>query len=308
MVLVGRDAQAVTGNLETEGQLRYLRTYPLEERYAHVVGYKPVTGEATGIEQFEDKFLAGTADTLFVDRLWDLFTEEKRPGGNVLTTLSAPAQQAAYEELRDNQVGAAKGAVVALTLAPVRSRRWCPCPASIPTRWSRTTPRRREAYQELEQHPDRPLRNRALAERYPPGSVFKVIDAAAALERGYTPTTLIPAGPTYQHPETTHVIRNAAPSICPEAQVSLIDALTESCNTGFARLAVELGADVIAETARAFGFDDPLTVDVWTGTACRWRRAAPAPSSVTTASTMVLWSRSPGSVRRTSRSPRSKGR
>lgn len=262
LVLVGRDAQAVTGNLDTEGQLRYLRTYPLEERYAHVVGYKPVSGEATGIEQFEDKFLAGTADTLFVDRLWDLFTEEKRPGGNVLTTLSAPAQQAAYEELRDNQVGAAKGAVVAIDPRTGAIQALVSMPSFDPNPLvAHDTEAAQAAYRELEQDPDRPLRNRALAERYPPGSVFKVIDAAAALEHGYTPTTLIPAGPTYQHPETTHVINNAAPSICPEAQVTLIDALTESCNTGFARLAVELGADVIAETSRAFGFEDPeLTV------------------------------------------------
>ena len=164
--------------------------------------------------------------------------------------------------MRDNQVGAAKGAVVAIDPRTGAIQAMVSMPSFDPNPLvAHDTKAAREAYQELEQHPDRPLRNRALAERYPPGSVFKVIDAAAALERGYTPTTLIPAGPTYQHPETTHVIRNAAPSICPEAQVSLIDALTESCNTGFARLAVELGADVIAETARAFGFDDPeLTV------------------------------------------------
>src|SRR5690606_12830090 len=61
LILVGRDAQAVTGNVETDGRLRYQRTYPLAERYAHVVGYKPVNGEATGIEWSEDEFLAGTA-------------------------------------------------------------------------------------------------------------------------------------------------------------------------------------------------------------------------------------------------------
>lgn len=262
LILVGRDAQAVTGNVETEGRLRYQRTYPLAERYAHVVGYRPVNGEAAGIERFENEFLAGNADTLFVDRLRDLFTEDSTPGGNVLTTLSAPAQQTAYEELRDNHVGARRGAVVALDPRTGAVQALVSMPSFNPNPLASHDGAEAEAaYQELTEDPDQPLRNRALSERYPPGSVFKIIDAAAALERGYTPQTEIPAGRTYQHPETTHVINNAGPSICPEAEVTLIEALTESCNTGFARLAVDLGADAIAQTAEAFGFgDDELTV------------------------------------------------
>jgi len=262
LILVGRDAQAVTGNVETDGRLRYQRTYPLAERYAHVVGYKPVNGEATGIEWSEDEFLAGTADTLFVDRLRDLFTDDRTPGGNVLTTLSAPAQQTAYEELRDNHVGARRGAVVALDPRTGAIQALVSLPSFDPNPLASHDPEEAQAaYRELDDHPDEPLRNRALGERYPPGSVFKIITAAAALERGLTPQSRIPAGPIYRHPETTHEIENAAPSVCPEREVTLIDALTESCNTGFAQLAVELGAEAIGETARAFGFGDPeLTV------------------------------------------------
>ena len=262
LILVGRDAQAVTGNVETDGRLRYQRTYPLAERYAHVVGYKPVNGEATGIEWFENEFLAGTADTLFVDRLRDLFTEDSTPGGNVLTTLSAPAQQTAYEELRDNRVGARRGAVVALDPRTGAVQALVSMPSFDPNPLASHDPDEVEAaYQELDEDPDKPLRNRALSERYPPGSVFKIIDAAAALERGYTPQTAIPAGRTYQHPETTHVINNAAPSVCPEPEVTLIEALTESCNTAFAQLGVRYGAAELKEKARQFGFEDEdLTV------------------------------------------------
>jgi peptidoglycan glycosyltransferase len=52
------------------------------------------------------------------------------------------------------------------------------------------------------------------------------------------------------------VIRNAAPSICPERQVTLKEALTESCNTGFAELGVKLGGEVLKKKARDFGFED----------------------------------------------------
>jgi peptidoglycan glycosyltransferase len=116
------------------------------------------------------------------------------------------------------------------------------------------------AYDELDADPGQPLRNRALAERYHPGSVLKVIVAAAALQRGYAPDTMIPAGPSYQAPETSHQIRNAAPSICPQNEVTLAVALRDSCNTGFAQLGVALGAGALSETAQEFGFGDEALV------------------------------------------------
>ncbi len=113
-----------------------------------------------------------------------------------------------------------------------------------------------QAYQELEEDPAQPLRNRALSETYHPGSVFKVIDSAAALQNGYTPDSSIPAGPVYQPPQTTHEIRNAASSICPQDEVTLAVALRDSCNTGYAQLGVELGGEVLRETAQSFGLGD----------------------------------------------------
>jgi peptidoglycan glycosyltransferase len=257
LVLTGRDAQPATGNMETTGQLKFRRTYPEEGRWAHVVGYKPVNLASTGIEAFENDFLAGTSDALFVDRLRDLFTGRRTPGGNVVTTLSRPAQQTAFEELAGNGTGTDRGAVVALdprtgaVQALVSRPSFDPNPLA-----SHDTSQAQEAYEELDADPDQPLRNRALAETYHPGSVFKVIDTAAALQRGYSPGTSIPAGPSYQAPQTTHVIRNAAASICPQAQVTLAVALRDSCNTGFAQLGVELGAAALGQTAQEFGFGD----------------------------------------------------
>jgi peptidoglycan glycosyltransferase len=89
----------------------------------------------------------------------------------------------------------------------------------------------------------------------PPGSTFKVVVAAAALQNGYTKETEIPAGSSYRPPTSGSDIRNAAPSICPESKVTLNEALTESCNTGFAQLGVKLGAEAVKNTARQFGFE-----------------------------------------------------
>jgi penicillin-binding protein A len=261
-IVVGRDTQPATGSAETSGQLKFLRTYPEEGRWAHIVGYKPVNLAATGIEAFENEFLAGTSDVLFVDRLRDLFTGSRTPGGNVLTTLSRPAQQTAFEELRDNNTGTNRGAVVALDPRTGALQALVSMPSFDPNPLaSHSTEEAEAAYNELDSDPNQPLRNRALAETYHPGSVFKVIDSAAALQRGYSPGTSIPAGPNYQPPQTSHVIRNAAASICPQDEVTLAVALRDSCNTGFARLGVELGAGALRDTAQAFGFaDDGLAI------------------------------------------------
>ncbi|MEV4535718.1 penicillin-binding protein 2 [Asanoa sp. NPDC049518] len=253
VIEAGRTALATSK--PTDGELKYIRQYPADETYAHVVGYNPVNLAATGIERSEDEFLAGTSDALVADRISDLWTGEKTPGGSVLLSLSKRAQETAFKEMTNNRVGADKGAAVAINPRTGAVQALVSMPSFDPNPLvSHDTNAAEAAFDKLDSDPDKPLINRALAETYPPGSTFKVIDAAAALENGYTQQTQIPAGPVYRAPTSGTDIRNAAASICPESQVTLREALTESCNTGFAQLAVALGADKIKDEARKFGF------------------------------------------------------
>jgi peptidoglycan glycosyltransferase len=253
VIEAGRTALATSK--PTDGELKYVRQYPFDETYAHVVGYNPVNLAATGIEKTEDEFLAGTSDALVADRISDLWTGEKTPGGSVLLSLSKRAQETAFKEMTNNRVDASKGAAVALDPKTGAVQALVSMPSFDPNPLvSHDTDAAEAAYDKLEKDPNKPLINRALGETYPPGSTFKVIDTAAALESGYTKDTKIPAGSVYRAPTSGTDIRNAAASICPESEVTLGEALTESCNTGFAQLAGALGADKIKDEAKRFGF------------------------------------------------------
>ncbi|SBT53499.1 peptidoglycan D,D-transpeptidase FtsI family protein [Micromonospora narathiwatensis] len=253
---------AVAISKDTGGKLRFQRTYPGGETYAHVLGYKPVNNADTGIERLENEFLAGTSDQLIGDRIKDMFTGEQTGGGNVLLTLSKRAQETAYKQLGDNQVGAKRGAAIAIDPRTGAVQALVSMPSFDPNPLtSHDTTAAGAAYNKLEQDPNRPLANRALSETLPPGSTFKIVVAAAALENGVTKETEIPAGPSWTPPTAGRPIKNAAASICPTAQVTLMEAVTKSCNTGFAQLGVRLGADKVKEKARQFGFEqDDLTV------------------------------------------------
>lgn len=248
---------ALATSKETDGQLKFLRTYPKGQEYAHVLGYKPVNLGETGIEASENAFLSGESDQLFADRVKDLFTGDQTGGGNVLLSLSRRAQETAFKELSNNRLDVPKGAAVAINPATGGIQALVSLPSFDPNPLvSHDAKAAQDAYNKLLAEKDGPLRNRALSEVLPPGSTFKVIDAAAALESGIGKNTRIPAGSSYTAPTSGTPIRNAVPSICPESQVTLIEALTESCNTGFAQLAVRLGAEKIKEKARQFGFED----------------------------------------------------
>ncbi|GAA1609226.1 peptidoglycan D,D-transpeptidase FtsI family protein [Catellatospora bangladeshensis] len=246
----------------TKGNLKYLRSYPNGAAYAHVIGYKPVNGAATGIEQLENDFLSGTSDKLFADRLRDIFTGSYTAGGNVTLTLSKTAQDTAYKELTGNKVGAKSGAVIALDpntgaiLAMTSFPSFDPNPLV-----AHDTGKAAAAYNKVAGQAGNPLLNRALQETYPPASTFKVLVSAAALENGNNPDTPLQAGPGYQAPGTTHVIKNATSGTCPESQITLKEALTVSCNTAYARLGVELGSQRLNDTVRRWGYyDDDLRI------------------------------------------------
>ena len=257
---VGGTAYALSK--ETGGKLKFLRTYPGGATYAHVLGYKPVNLAETGIERTENDFLAGTSDQLIANRVKDMFTGDETGGGNVLLTLSKRAQDTAFKQLQDNQVGAKRGAAIAIDPRTGAVQALVSMPSFDPSPLaSHDTNEASAAYNKLEKDPDRPLANRALAETLPPGSTFKIVVAAAALESGLSKETRIPAGQSWTPPTSGQPIKNAADSICPQDQVTLIQAVTESCNTGFAQLGVKLGADKVKEKARQFGFEqDDLTV------------------------------------------------
>jgi peptidoglycan glycosyltransferase len=239
----------------TADELKYLRTYPGSTEYAHIVGYRPVQGSATGIEKLEDAWLSGNADAQVADRWLGLITGEQSAGGIVQSTLLPSVQDAAMKQLAANNNHVTMGAAVALDpktgaiLASVSMPSFDPNPLA-----SHSSGAAQKVYNQLNADPTKPLLNRAFQERYPPGSTFKVIDSAVALSNGLTPDTAITGGDTYSPPDTTHIIKNASGENCPD-QLSLIDALTISCNTAFSRLCVEqLGAKKIGDMAKAFGF------------------------------------------------------
>jgi len=249
----------IAQSVPTNDQLKYLRQYPLNPlAYAPITGYKPVSGLATNIERAEDPFLSGNADALFTERLRAMFTGAKTSGGNVLLTIMKSAQEKAYDDLVHNNLGVKNGAAVALDPASGAILAMATTPSYDPNQITvHDATAAQNAFEQLNKDKNQPLLNRATQNTFPPGSTMKVIISAAALSSGsYTPQTLIDAGPNYTPVAGGgFTIHNAHPSICPDPQITLILALTQSCNTGFAKLGVTLGSGKVKAMAQAFGFE-----------------------------------------------------
>jgi peptidoglycan glycosyltransferase len=248
IVVAGKEIALST---PTEGRLKYLRTYPQGPLYAGVTGYYSLVYGNTGLERAENDLLSGSDDRLVLRRLADMFTGRDPAGGDVVTTLDPAVQQAAMSGLEG-----VTGAVVALDPSTGAILGLASTPSYDPNPLSSHDPDEIRAYRE--QLTDDQLTNQAIEQRYSPGSIFKVVVAAAALASGdYTPETPVPAPDVLTLPGTSTTMKNFNGSSCNGgADQPLIDALTISCNTAFAQLGVDLGEDRLRETAEAFGIND----------------------------------------------------
>ncbi|GIF11573.1 peptidoglycan D,D-transpeptidase FtsI family protein [Actinoplanes teichomyceticus] len=245
---------ALAQNKATDDTLKYLRVYPKKDIYAPVLGYKPVNLGTVGIEESENDFLSGESDKLFADRISDMFTGEDTGGGNVVLSLNTKAQEVAWKQMTNNERGAKKGAAIALDPRTGAVQALVSMPSYNPNQLvTHDTQAAARAYRELNADKDNPMLNRALSQTLPPGSAFKVIVSAAALQSGYGVDTELPAGNVYREGGAT--VHNSEDEVCPAGDVTLKEALTESCNTGYAKLGVKLGADKVKATAKAFGFE-----------------------------------------------------
>jgi peptidoglycan glycosyltransferase len=253
-IVVGSGASrtAVARSVATDDALKYLRIYPGGAGYAPVTGFASLVYGFTGLERLEDEVLSGDDPRLLVRRLSDYITGRKVAGGSILLTLDPAAQRAAYRGLAGKV-----GAVVALDPRTGAILAMASRPSYDPTLRSTRRPKRiRDVCDRVVADPQDPLVNRAVERTYPPGSTFKLITTAAALQAGYTPSRRIPSPTVLDLPGTTADLGNFGGERCGNGRsTTLADALRISCNTAFGALGMSLGQSRLHSQAEAFGFD-----------------------------------------------------
>jgi peptidoglycan glycosyltransferase len=250
-ILVG--GHPVTGSRATHSQLKYVRTYTDGPLYAPVTGFASQTYGATLLEAAEDDVLSGTADQLIALPLWNAVTRRQQPGGDVRTTINPAAQRAAYRGL-----GGRKGAVAALDPATGRILALVSTPSYDPGDIAGTGPAATTAWSGLLDDPDQPMVNRALRQTYPPGSTFKTVTAIAALTSGTITDVDEPTDSPDPYPlpgSTVRLTNESSTEACRDASLRI--AYQISCNTVFGKLGDDVGLKAMADTAGAFGFNDP---------------------------------------------------
>ena len=265
-ILVGREP--IAESVESDDEYDFLRTYEEPFKYAHETGYFSFYDQ-TGIERSQNDVLSGDDDLLFVNKLVDLLSNKSGKGGNVQLTLDREAQDAAFEaltNLQDSTGAPVQASVVALQPSTGRILAMASLPTFDPNKLaSHDFTSVKEDYDRLQADPSEPLLNRAIQLSLPPGSTFKLVTAAAAIESGkYNYDSEVPGGTTYQLPQTTGSsgeIDNEGRS-CGTDKIPFSQAMENSCNTTFAQLGVELGGDALQQQAEAFGFNDHYLDDI----------------------------------------------
>lgn len=252
------DGRPVTGSRDSRQLLRYERTYKNGPLYAPVTGFSSQTYGTSFLERAEDPVLSGTDPGLSAFPLWYELARGRPGGGNAATTIRAKMQLAAYTGLAGK-----RGAVAAVEPATGKILALVSSPSYDPALLSGTGPKVKESWEKLNADPAKPMLNRALRETYPPGSTFKIVTAAAALDAGVVTDvdapTLTPD--PYPLPGTSTLLPNAGTGC---ADASMADAVQWSCNTVMAKIGVQVGMRRMTEAARRFGFnDDGLRVPAW---------------------------------------------
>jgi peptidoglycan glycosyltransferase len=231
-----RDGTVLARSVERDDGT-FTRRYPQGELFSHAVGYSFIRFGQAGLERERNDALSGERNeiTSIVDQL----RGKRREGDEVITTLAPAAQRAAIEAL-----GGQKGSVVALEPRTGAVR----VLASYPQYDPNDVP---EDFARLNRDDDAPLLDRATQGRYAPGSTFKVVTAAAAIDSGRYSADSVVDGSSPKTISGVALNNAGGQSFGP---ITLTQALTQSVNTVWAQVGVSLGRRTMARYMERFGF------------------------------------------------------
>lgn len=251
------DGVLLAESLPSTDRFRLQRSYPTGDLFSQVVGTFSFAYGSSGVEQAYNDELAGQTDQQKSHDLASLFGGGQRTVGDVTLTLRADIQRVARAALgnRDGSVVALDprtGAVLAMWSQPSFD------PNALASHdFAAVGTLRRQLFAD----PRQPLLAAAFQERYFPGSTFKIVTATAGLESGKVTanTPIYDVRTQYLPPLTKNPIRNFNGAACGGP---LLDILRVSCNTAFAQMGVDVGAETMVGAAERFGFNQKVPFDL----------------------------------------------
>ena len=229
----------------------------------------------SGVESAFESYLKGTDGRRVISTNSDgkitgeYYSQEPQPGNTVELTIDLELQKAVEDALaetvtamneKDGLVERGAGAVVEkIGTGEILAL------ASYPT-YDLSTFRQSEVWAELSANPGKPFQNRATQGTYPPGSTFKMLTAAAALEEGVVglKEEIRDTGKWY-YPDIVEGTARWGYNCWNRAghgKVDVREAITVSCNYFFYEMGYRLGIDRLSDWAARFGFGEPTGIEI----------------------------------------------
>ena len=246
--IVTSDGVVVAASVPVNDPFRYQRVYPAAtaKLFSQVVGYQSIQLGSVGVEAKYSSELAGRDPRLQLHSLRQIVANQPVTG-TVVLTLSAKAQTAAAEALGDRAgsvvvLDVHTGGVVALYSNPTYD------PNALA---SHNTKNAQTALEFLTAATGQPLLSRAWRQIYPPGSTFKTVTAATALDYGVDVKKKFPQLKELPLPLTNNTLENFGGEKCGG---SLEDGFIQSCNTTYGQVGLDL-RDRLAVGTQNFGIN-----------------------------------------------------
>ena len=260
--IITADGTVVARSVPSNDQYKFQREYPTRDLFAHVTGYFAFELGSAGLERSYNDELAGRTIDFDLREVSDLFVDRERVGDLTLS-MRNDVQQVARQELGQRQ-----GSVVALDPRNGEILALWSFPSYDPNALATHDFNAAEAASNLlNADPEKPTLARSYQDNFFPGSTFKIVTAAAGVERGgVTPDQPdYPARLAYQPVgaggrPVGRPIGNFGGATCGGTLFPIMEA---SCNSAFAQMGAEdAGADVMIDTAQAFGFNQDVPIDL----------------------------------------------
>jgi len=242
--------------LAAEGDdFEYQRTYGTVDLFANVSGYYTYAFGATKLEKKYTDVLTGRTSEQQIRNLTNILSGEDNTG-SVQLTMRADLQLVAKQALGDREgsvvvMDPRTGAVLAMYSYPAYD-------PNLVVVHNNTEAENVLTF--LNASPGKPTLANAFQERYMPGSTFKMVTTGIALENGLIDFDSFWQNESeYLPPDTTDPVENYKGHVCGG---NLREVFRRSCNTPFARIAVELGPEAMVTGTQAWGIGEKIPFDI----------------------------------------------